>query len=90
MTMNLIPGVESTGSPLLKNTEIIAQNIANQYHSGCRRKCLQEKEVVRRICQNTGEKYARLWMKICIRAVTDVFDDQTPGRILQSWASSCK
>ena len=89
MTMNLIPGVESTGSALAAEKirlEIIAQNIANanttQDKDGnvYRRKEVAFEEYVtspdRRIPGYVDENLYR-GVK-----VTDVYDDMTPGRFI--------
>ena len=89
MSMNLIPGVESTGSALSAEKirlEIIAQNIANsnttQDASG---KVYKRKEVAfeeyvkmpeRRVPGYVDEN---LYQGV---RVVDVFDDQTPGRMI--------
>ena len=89
MGMNLIPGVESTGSALSAEKirlEIIAQNVANanttQDASGhvYRRKEVAFEEYVaspeRRIPGYVDEN---LYLGV---KVTDVYDDMTPGRMI--------
>ena len=89
MAMNLIPGIESTGSALSAEKirlEIIAQNIANsnttQDAAGnvYKRKEVAFEEYVkmpeRRVPGYVDEN---LYQGV---RVTDVFDDQTPGRMI--------
>ena len=89
MTMNLIPGVESTGSALSAEKirlEIIAQNIANsnttQDANGnvYKRKEVAFEEFIkmpeRRIPGYVDEN---LYQGV---KVVDVYDDQTPGRMI--------
>ena len=89
MTMNLIPGVESTGSALSAEKirlEIIAQNIANsnttQDASG---QVYQRKEVVFEEYIKTPERrvpgYVDENLYQGVR-VTGVYNDQTPGRMI--------
>ena len=90
MSMNLIPGIESTGSALSAEKirlEIIAQNIANsnttQDASGnvyTNAKRLPLKSLSRLL----SEESLALWMKICIREFESLmcYDDQTPGRMI--------
>ena len=89
MAMNLIPGVESTGSALTAEKlrlEIIAQNIANSNTtrdaSGnvYKRKEVSFEEYVKRPERRVpGYVDENLYQGV---RVTDVFDDQTPGRII--------
>ena len=87
--MNLIPGIESTGSALSAEKirlEIIAQNIANsnttQDASG---NVYKRKEVVFEEFIKTPERrvpgYVDENLYQGVR-VTDVVDDQTPGRMI--------
>jgi flagellar basal-body rod protein FlgC len=89
MTMNLIPGVESTGSALSAEKirlEVIAQNIANsnttQDASG---KVYQRKEVAFeefvKIPERRTPGYVDENLYQGVRVV-DVYDDQTPGRMI--------
>ena len=89
MTMNLIPGVESTGSALSAEKirlEVIAQNIANsnttQDASG---KVYQRKEVAfEEFIKTPGRRtpgYVDENLYQGVRVV-DVYDDQTPGRMI--------
>ena len=89
MSMNLIPGIESTGSALSAEKirlEIIAQNIANsnttQDASG---NVYKRKEVVFEEFTKSPEKripgYVDENLYQGVR-VTDVVDDQTPGRMI--------
>ena len=98
MSMNLIPGIESTGSALSAEKirlEIIAQNIANsnttQDASG---NVYKEKEVVFEEFIKTPERrvpgYVDENLYQGVR-VTDVVDDQTPGRMIYNPRSpTCK
>ena len=89
MSMNLIPGIESTGSALSAEKirlEIIAQNIANsnttQDASG---NVYKRKEVAFEEYIKTPERrvpgYVDENLYQGVR-VTDVYDDQTPGRMI--------
>ena len=89
MTMNLIPGIESTGSALSAEKirlEIIAQNIANsnttQDANGnvYKRKEVAFEEFVK-IPERRVPGYVDENLYQGVR-VTDVFDDNTPGRMM--------
>ena len=89
MTMNLIPGVESTGSALTAEKirlEIIAQNIANsnttQDASGnvYKRKEVAFEEFIKTPDRRVpGYVDENLYQGV---RVADVYDDQTPGRMI--------
>tara|TARA_B100001123_G_scaffold430793_1_gene551334 strand:+ start:873 stop:1313 length:441 start_codon:yes stop_codon:yes gene_type:complete len=89
MTMNLIPGVESTGSALSAEKirlEIIAQNIANanttQDHEGnvYKRKEVVFEEYIRSPERRTpGYVDENLYKGV---KVVDVYDDPSPGRMI--------
>jgi flagellar basal-body rod protein FlgC len=89
MGMNLIPGVEATGSALSAEKirlEIIAQNVANanttQDASGhvYRRKEVAFEEYVASPDRRTpGYVDENLYLGV---KVTDVYDDMTPGRMI--------
>ena len=67
--MNLIPGIESTGSALSAEKirlEIIAQNIANSNTTQDASKCLQRKEVAEEYIK-TRKTRSRALTKIYIR-----------------------
>jgi flagellar basal-body rod protein FlgC len=89
MSINLIPGIESTVSALSSENirlEIIAQNIANsnttQDASGnvYKRKEVSFEEFIKTPERRTpGYVDENLYQGV---RVTDVFDDQTPGRMI--------
>ena len=89
MTMNLIPGVESTGSALSAEKirlEIIAQNIANanttQDHDGNvykRKEVAFEEYVTSPERRTPGYVDENLYLGV---KVVDVYDDPSPGRMI--------
>ena len=93
MTMNLIPGVESTGSALTAEKirlEIFAQNIANlillRMHPEMFTK---EKEVAfseshKDPASEEFKSYVDENLYQGVR-VADVYDDQIPGRMIFNW-----
>ena len=91
MTMNLIPGIESTGSALSAEKirlEIIAQNIANSNTTqDANGNVYKRKEVAFEEYIKMPERRVPVYVDENLYQgvrVTDVFDDNTPGRMIST------